>query len=121
MLKQINHTELVLIPKTSQAQSVEEFRQIACCNVFYKRISKIIASRLSGVLSNLIDPAQTAFIGGRCITDNIHLAQELLRQYTRKRISPRCMISVDLQKAYDTVSWEFLQEPWDFLTDLQRG
>lgn len=121
MLKQINHTELVLIPKTSQAQSVEEFRQIACCNVFYKIIEKIIASRLSGVLSNLIDPAQTAFIGGRCITDNIHLAQELLRQYTRKRISPRCMIKVDLQKAYDTVSWEFLQEPWDFLTDLQRG
>ncbi|CAH9071106.1 unnamed protein product [Cuscuta epithymum] len=42
--------------------------------------------------------------------DNIFLAQELVRGYNRKRISPRCMIMVDLRKAYDTISWDFLEK-----------
>ncbi|KAL0294495.1 UNVERIFIED_CONTAM: hypothetical protein Scaly_3120800 [Sesamum calycinum] len=47
---------------------------------------------------------------GRSITDNIFLAQEMVRQYTRKRISPRCTINVDLRKAFDSVSWTFLSQ-----------
>ncbi|CAH9070837.1 unnamed protein product [Cuscuta europaea] len=43
------------------------------------------------------------------MSDNIFLAQELVRGYTRKRPSPRCMIKIDLRKAYDTVSWDFLE------------
>ncbi|XP_074573473.1 uncharacterized protein LOC141829894 [Curcuma longa] len=41
---------------------------------FYKVISKIIASRLADVSDHLLHPAQTAFVKGRAITDNIHLA-----------------------------------------------
>ncbi|XP_074562910.1 secreted RxLR effector protein 78-like [Curcuma longa] len=37
-----------------------------------------------------------------------HLTQELLRKYARKRISPTCMIKVDLKKVFDTMDWEFL-------------
>ena len=36
------------------------------------------------------------------------IAQDLLRNYHRKDVSPRCTIKVDLQKAYDTVGWSFL-------------
>ncbi|KAK4408243.1 hypothetical protein Sango_0405300 [Sesamum angolense] len=32
----------------------------------------------------------------------------MVRQYSRKRISPRCTINVDLRKAFDSVSWTFL-------------
>ncbi|KAL0295604.1 UNVERIFIED_CONTAM: Retrovirus-related Pol polyprotein from type-2 retrotransposable element R2DM [Sesamum angustifolium] len=56
----------------------------------------------------LVDSSQAAFVGGRNITDNIFLAQEMVRQYSRKRISPRCTINVDLRKAFDSVSWTFL-------------
>lgn len=41
--------------------------------------------------------------------ENIHLAQELLRQYNRKRVAPRCLLNIDLQKAYDSISWNFLK------------
>ncbi|KAK4397773.1 Anaphase-promoting complex subunit [Sesamum angolense] len=34
----------------------------------------------------------------------------MVRQYTRKRISPRCTINVDLRKAFDSVSWTFLSQ-----------
>lgn len=31
-------------------------------------------------------------------------------KYTWKRISPRCILKVDLQKAFDFVQWDFLQD-----------
>ncbi|XP_028196597.1 uncharacterized protein LOC114381519 [Glycine soja] len=40
--------------------------------------------------------------------NNIFLIQELLRKYARKRISPRCLLKIDLHKAYNSISWEFL-------------
>nr|GMD95081.1 uncharacterized protein LOC111375444 [Ipomoea batatas] len=104
LLKQINYTVIALIPKTQQANVVGDFRPISCCNVIYKVISKVLATRLNTVLPSIIDHAQAAFIGGRSMSDNIFLAQELIRGYARKRISPRCMLIVDLRKAYDTIS-----------------
>ncbi|KAL0368410.1 UNVERIFIED_CONTAM: Retrovirus-related Pol polyprotein from type-2 retrotransposable element R2DM [Sesamum calycinum] len=108
MLRQLNHTIIALVPKSEHSPSVADYRPISCCNVIYKVITKIIADRLSPALEQLIDSSQAAFVGGRNITDNIFLAQEMVRQYSRKRISPCCTINVDLRKAFDSVSWAFL-------------
>ncbi|XP_039049215.1 uncharacterized protein LOC120190158 [Hibiscus syriacus] len=45
---------------------------------------------------------------GRSIIDNTLLAQELVRGYFRKNISPRCALKIDLQKAFDSLDWEFV-------------
>lgn len=60
-------------------------------------------------MDNLLDPAQAAFTRDCSTTENIHLAQELLRKYARKRLSPLCVLKVDFQKAFDMVDWGFLQ------------
>ncbi|GJT20553.1 RNA-directed DNA polymerase, eukaryota, reverse transcriptase zinc-binding domain protein [Tanacetum coccineum] len=52
---------------------------------------------------------KSAFIQGRTIQDNILLTQELLKGYNRKGGSKRCSLKIDIAKAYDTVSWEFLR------------
>ncbi|CAH9134267.1 unnamed protein product [Cuscuta epithymum] len=109
MLRQVNHTVVALIPKTNHSPTVADFRPISCTNVTYKVITKILASRLGPLLPTVIHPSQGAFVDGRLMADNIFLAQELVKGYTRKRGSPRCMIKVDLRKAYDTVSWDFLE------------
>lgn len=69
-------------------------------------IFKILATWLA-TIDTIIDAAQGAFVKGRSIADNIHLVQELLRKYNRKTSSPRCILKVDLQTAFDTVDWKF--------------
>ncbi|KAL0291807.1 UNVERIFIED_CONTAM: hypothetical protein Sradi_7012900 [Sesamum radiatum] len=110
LLKQLNATTLVLIPKVQLPVRVAEFRPIACCNVLYKAISKIIVGRMQRVLHRLIDCSQNAFVPGRSIADNILLAQELLAGYNQVKLPNRCTIKVDIQKAYDSVHWDFILE-----------
>jgi hypothetical protein len=110
LLKQLNHSTIALVPKSSTANSAADYRPISCCNVTYKIISKILAGRLAHVLNDIISPSQNAFLGGRLMADNINLMQELLRSYGRKRVSPRCTIKIDFKKAFDTVQWPFLRD-----------
>ncbi|XP_021763674.1 uncharacterized protein LOC110728323 [Chenopodium quinoa] len=37
------------------------------------------------------------------------MATELIKGYSHKFVSPRCMIKIDLRKAYNSVEWPFLQ------------
>ena len=103
LLKQVNHSIMSLVPKSVNTSSPSNFRPISCCNVIYKVIAKILAGRLAHVLKEIVSPMQNAFLGGRFMSDNINLVQELLRQYGRKRSSPRCLLKVDFKKAFDSV------------------
>ncbi|XP_073294463.1 uncharacterized protein [Primulina huaijiensis] len=91
LLKQWNHSIISLIPKKAGATKVNDYRPISCCTVFYKIVSKMLVKRLKIVIDGLVDEAQTGFIEGRSIVDNIHLSQELLRKYASKCGSPRCI------------------------------
>ena len=108
-LKQFNHTIVSLIPKVEEPLRVDQYRPISCCNVIYKVISKVLTNRLGKCLGTVINSAQSAFVGGRLMSDNIFLVQELLRRYNVKRDAKRCFLNVDLAKAYDTVDWKFLE------------
>ncbi|GKA13247.1 hypothetical protein Tco_0692893 [Tanacetum coccineum] len=88
---------------------VSDFMPIACCNVLYKCISKVLTNRIKKGLEMVVSSNQSAFISGRYIQDNILLTQELLKGYNRKNGPNRCALKIDLQKAYDTVSWSFLE------------
>lgn len=85
-----------------------EYRPISCCNVIYKCITKVLANRLLPGLVEVVSLNQGAFIPGRSIGENILLAQALVSEYHRDKRPPRCILKVDLMKAYDFVSWEFL-------------
>lgn len=61
------------------------------------------------IINILDDINQSTFVPGRLIHGNAFLAQELVHGYGRKQISPRCIIQMDLWKAYNTVEWEALE------------
>ncbi|XP_074313788.1 uncharacterized protein LOC141648981 [Silene latifolia] len=106
LLKSCNSTILTLVPKVDVPESVTQFRPISCCNTIYKCVAKVMCARLSLILPDIISPSQSAFIKGRGIGGNILLCQDLVKMYKRKACSPRIMMKIDLQKAYDYVEWQ---------------
>ncbi|GJX01698.1 RNA-directed DNA polymerase, eukaryota, reverse transcriptase zinc-binding domain protein [Tanacetum coccineum] len=104
LLGELNATIISLVLKIESPFKVSEFRPIACCDVVYKCISKIITGRNKGCLDKLINLNQSAFIPGRQIQDNILLAQELVKGYGRSGGPKRITCKIDIQKAYDTFS-----------------
>ncbi|XP_074291409.1 uncharacterized protein LOC141618202 [Silene latifolia] len=79
-------------------------------------ISKILSNRLQPILPYLVGEEQAAFVKGRNIFENIMLSQSLIKGYARKVISPRCLIKVDIRKAFDSIQWEFLSQMLDCLS-----
>ncbi|XP_062089670.1 uncharacterized protein LOC133796206 [Humulus lupulus] len=90
--------------------SAADYRPIECCNRLYKCISKMLCFRLAKILPMLIHQNQGAFIKNRQLAHNILILQDLLHGYTRKNITPRCLIKIDLSKAYDSIDWVFLED-----------
>ncbi|XP_060200822.1 uncharacterized protein LOC132629103 [Lycium barbarum] len=109
LLKQLNSTCIALIPEVNYPEYANQFRPISCCNVLYKCISKLICSRLNHAISYLVADNQSAFVQGRSMLQNVLICHDLLRHYNRKT-TPRCLVKIDLRKAYDMVSWELLEE-----------
>ncbi|GJT80580.1 RNA-directed DNA polymerase, eukaryota, reverse transcriptase zinc-binding domain protein [Tanacetum coccineum] len=110
LLRELNSTLITLVPKVSIPNKVTDFRPIACCNVVYKCISKILTNRIKNVLDSIVDKNQSAFIPDKQITDNILLTQGLLKGYDCSKGPKRCSMKIDIQKAYDTVDWSFLDK-----------
>lgn len=85
VLPSLNYTFIVLIPKVTNPQLVTQFRLISLCNVFYKIISKIIATHLKKFLPRMIYENQSAFVPGRLIQDNSILAHEICHALNSRR------------------------------------
>ncbi|XP_057829426.2 uncharacterized protein LOC131040501 [Cryptomeria japonica] len=65
LLKELNSTFIVLIPNKQGVDSLDAFSPISLCKSFYKIISKVLTSRLLGVLPLLISRQQNGFVLGR--------------------------------------------------------
>lgn len=71
-------------------------------------ISKIIANRLKGTLPQCITYNQSAFVNDRLFVENLLVATEIVKDYHKKDVSPRCAMKIDIAKASDSVYWPFL-------------
>ncbi|XP_058727119.1 uncharacterized protein LOC131598546 [Vicia villosa] len=63
--------------------------------------ARILTKRLGRVFPSIVSLNQAAFIQGQMVHNHIMLDFELIKRYTRKGGPPKCMIQLDLQKAYD--------------------
>ncbi|GJR02880.1 RNA-directed DNA polymerase, eukaryota [Tanacetum coccineum] len=107
--KGCNSTFIALIPKNPDANMVKDFRPISLIGSIYKIIAKILTNRLVGVLGDIVNEVQSAFISERQILDGPFILNEIM-QWCRRRKKQSLIFKVDFEKAYDSVRWDFLDD-----------
>ncbi|RVW89552.1 LINE-1 retrotransposable element ORF2 protein [Vitis vinifera] len=102
-----NASFIVLLPKKSISRRISDFRPISLITSLYKIIAKVLAGRLRGVLHETIHSTQGAFVQGRQILDAVLIANEIVDE-KRRTGEEGVVFKIDFEKAYDHVSWDFL-------------
>jgi hypothetical protein len=69
----------------------------------------MLNNRLIKVANKLIASNQMAFIKGGYILESVVAAHEIIHEVHRKKES-NIILKLDYEKAYDRVSWSFLEE-----------
>ncbi|XP_059295565.1 uncharacterized protein LOC132048898 [Lycium ferocissimum] len=106
--KSITHTILVLIPKKNNVETFTDMRPISLSNFINKLISRVVQNKLENVLPSLISTNQYGFVKGRCIIKNVLLTQKVVSDIRLKGKPANVVLKLDMAKAYDRVSWDFL-------------
>jgi len=108
-LDRINYAIITLIPKEAEAKHLKKFRPISLINCSFKIFAKALNNRLIRLAARLICANQTAFIKGRFILESVVAAHEIIHDIRRCNESG-VILKLDYEKAYDRVSWGFIEE-----------
>jgi hypothetical protein len=105
----LNFANVVLLEKKDGAQPIGDYRLISIMHSVGKLLTKILASRLSPHLDNLVSQSQSAFIKSRSIHDNFQYGKGVVNHFHRTKIH-MLFLKVDIAKAFNSVRWEYLLE-----------
>ncbi|GKU91277.1 hypothetical protein SLEP1_g5176 [Rubroshorea leprosula] len=109
LVRGLNSSFIVLIPKKSNPEDLKDYRPISLINSLYKIISKVLANRIKKVLPKVISGTQSAFLGGRQITDGVLILNEVIEEIKKKKVSS-FIFKGNFEKSYDCVNWDFSDE-----------
>ena len=105
---------ITCIPKQHKDRALlKNWRPITLLNIIYKIAATCIANRIKGVLDRLIGEEQKGFMKGRFIGENIRLIYDVIHE-TKERYLDGLLLSVDFEKAFDSVSREFVYDCLNF-------
>ena len=100
---------ITLIEKEGKdAMYIKNYRPITLLNVDYKILSKVLANRIKEVLSQIIHSDQVGYIKERNIGEAVRLIDDMFFHSLNQ--TNGFLVAVDFEKAFDSVSHDFLSE-----------
>jgi len=84
-----------------------DFKPISLLGSLYKLVAKVFVGRLAKAMDRLISANQSTYIKVRQLVDGVGAVNEII-DLSRKSKKECLIFKVDFEKAYDLVSWSFL-------------
>ena len=106
---------ITCIPKDSKPkQFLKNWRPLTLLDTVYKIASGTIANRMKTTLDHIINKDQTGFIKGRSIVENLRVIYDVMK-FTEEQKIPGLIMLIDFEKAFDSLSWNFLHKSLKYL------
>lgn len=99
---------ILLIYKKGDAKSLNNYRPITLLNSDYKILTSMLSYRIRPHMANVVGPSQFGFTPGRSCDDNAMTLQFVLKKLNKSSSSESGVLFLDLEKAYDRISHEWL-------------
>lgn len=99
---------IVLVPKVSKPENIQQFRPITLLNCDYKALMKIFATRVKQYLPEILGPGQTCCVQGRTIIDNLVSVRNIISFYEQNKTEKAALLGIDFVRAFDSVSHSYL-------------
>ena len=97
----------MLEKKDKDKRFIKNWRPISLLNTDMKIISKVLSTRIKGVLPYLISSNQTAYVKNRFISESGRLISDIL-EIAKKLAVEGFLVIIDIEKAFDSVNHCFL-------------
>ena len=117
-----NKLSSLLLKKEKDRLLLENWCPISLVNVDTKVLTEKIAWKKKNLLPDIIHQNQTGYVKDRFIGETIRFIYDIM-DFTAKENIPSLIISIDFQKAFDSVEWKILLkclEEFNFGPDFIR-
>ena len=99
---------ITLIEKTGKDRThLENWRPISLINVDAKIASKVIATRITKILPEIIHSNQTGYVSCRYIGEAARSILDIM-EYTKTLNIQGILLFIDFEKAFDSLEWNFM-------------
>jgi len=102
-----------LIPKKGDVSKIKNWRPISLLNCFYKIVSRVITARLRKFMDKMTPICQKGYSSNRYCQEVLINVMENIERL--KRLNKKgCLISLDIKKAFDSLSHSYLNSVYKF-------
>ncbi len=97
----------LILKNGKEPSEYKSFRPISLISMDVKILSKVLVNHLDAVITSIIHLDQVGFIRNRNLADNIRRFINVMWAVSNDN-EPIAAISLDAEKAFDCVKWEYL-------------
>lgn len=98
---------IIAIPKPDKPRTrIDSYRPLSLINVDAKILAKLIANRISPLMTFLVRPDQSGFVPSRSTAHNLRTLFALLQDLDPE--SNAAAVFLDTTKAFDSLEWDYL-------------